>query len=233
MRAFRLSWWLLTFTLAVLGKQAEATPIWLTATTPFYQWSKLVDIPDGFQQGSFTLGAFAGPYTPGAGVFYQPFPAPQMYQDDASYRGGSFSNQLVSVGFSLARPGDASDPRNWETQGTSRGVDVGFVGMASGSFTWSNHMDLISNGFQAKMSSARLDPYPRPDFDLNRDAPPFLLDLMKHPERVSMGEFLSYRYGNSPLTVTIAPPPPIPEPTPVTLFGILLASGIILRWRRR
>ena len=139
------------------------------------------------------------------------------------------------MGFGLATPSDASNPKNWETQGsTPQRADVQFTGIASGSYIYSSHLDIVYNNFTSKMTSASVDSFSvQRGFDLSRDAPPFLLELMKQPGRISMGQALSYRHGWDPLTVTIAAPVPIPEPTTLALFGVVIGGCLIPRLRRR
>jgi hypothetical protein len=197
-----------------------ASPIWVGIALPTDGLTKIVDVPTNFVSGSFTFD-LGSEYPVPAGVTIDRTP-------DAVTR---FQGMPVTVVFGIPTPAEIADPRNW-SQG-NRNIwpfNIALRGTADGAFVGPSSLNLgrIGYGLNGTLTFGERNDPPWRMPTAGTFLPSSLLDLVSHPELVTVSGAPYDRWGRIAITINVAPPVPAPEPAAF----IVIAAGIGL-WLMR
>lgn len=141
----------------------------------------------------------------------------------------------ISIGFGIPRADELADPLRGEWHRDNSPDDVvirttGHVSLSWGGFPYRQGASLTAQFTPDSKVEYRVDP---------SSLPPDLLNLLRHPERISISGGSGWQTGGygsgvgigfTSLPASVPTPAPVPEPAALTTFGLILGG---LLWHRR
>ncbi|WP_435007345.1 hypothetical protein P12x_004668 [Tundrisphaera lichenicola] len=209
---------------ALSGSVAHASPLWVRIVVQDSMQGRIIDIPADARVSSYFVTSASSLVPRGVSIPASiPEPNPTPYQPETKF------SVPMRIGFAVPTPSEVADPRNWGWHSNSHPEDVTLTGTAQGAYGWGGAPFNAHVGLSGTFLEGSVTPYR----DANEPLPSELLDLIKHPERVSLGASSTGRPYQQRVEVgfSLSPPVATPEPTVLTAFGVLL-GGCLIRHRR-